>query len=52
MMKKEKLIVAAVLILSFLPLSLVFAAEAFHADATKGVKTELIYWDKEKAYNG
>jgi len=51
-MKKEKLIVAAVLILSFLPLSLVFAAEAFHADATKGVKTELIYWDKEKAYNG
>jgi len=52
MVKKEIVIVAAVIFLCFLPMSLVYAIEAFRADTTNGVKTEVIYWDKQKAYNG
>ena len=51
MVKKEIVIVAAVIFLCFLPMSLVYAIEAFRADTTNGVKTEVIYWDKQKAYN-
>jgi hypothetical protein len=52
MMKKKILIVVAACVLSALSVSLVYAIEAFHADTKNGVKTELIYWDKEKAFNG
>ena len=51
-MKKKLLIVIAVIILSVIPLSFVYAVEAFHAPTKDGLKTEVTYWDKDKAYNG
>ena len=56
-MKKIALSVVAVLVLIILFLSPVHAQreselKAFHADTKDGLKSELLYWDKEKAYNG
>jgi hypothetical protein len=56
-MKKIALSVVAVLVLIILFLSPVHAQReselrAFHADTKDGLKSELLYWDKEKAYNG
>ena len=56
-MKKIALSVVAVLVSIILFLSPVHAQReselrAFHADTKDGLKSELLYWDKEKAYNG
>ncbi|MBW1764126.1 MAG: aryl-sulfate sulfotransferase, partial [Deltaproteobacteria bacterium] len=56
-MKKIALSVVAVLVSIILFLSPVHAQreselKAFHADTKDGLKSELLYWDKEKAYNG
>ena len=51
-MRRMILFITVASFLCLVPLSPLFAAEAFWADATKGVKTELIYWDKDKAFNG
>ncbi|MBW1916106.1 MAG: aryl-sulfate sulfotransferase [Deltaproteobacteria bacterium] len=51
-MKNKLLFIAVVFLLSVLPISLVYAVEAFRADTTNGVKTELVYWDKTKAFEG
>ena len=49
----KKLILASVVfLLSVMSLSIVYAIEAFNVDTKNGLKTELIYYNKEKAFNG